>query len=79
VGSLDNGIALNWLIAGLGDMTYNEEVQSKALMNSNITKLVELFKKLNPTQQLETLLFIEDKNRLNNLESGIQSVQKSNE
>jgi hypothetical protein len=73
--SIDNGISLNWLLAGRGDMLFNISVQSTETLSSDRVRLTKLFDALSAEQQQEALQLIADKKRLNDLEKAVQDLQ----
>jgi hypothetical protein len=75
--SIVNGLSLNWLLAGDGDMSCDEKSRkSTGTLNIDHEKLRELFESLSAEQQQATLQFMLDKQRLNALEIAVFSMQQ---
>lgn len=74
--SVENGISLNWLLAGQGSMLFNGAGQTTEMLGSDRARLIELFNVLNTDQQQEALQLIAEKKRLNDLEKAVQDLQQ---
>src|SRR5690606_6048108 len=72
--SQERGVSLDWLLAGLGSMYRNAEVQASGL-NPRQAAILELFEALDGDAQREIQTAVEEKKRLIDLERRVAALE----